>query len=114
LKARLTSVSETCVVLEYDCDHPIMGSKRLVRTFYCVRGFVHEETDRGDLRQVCDRLAGSGRVLLVADRDSLMGIIRREYRALVRAQRQGLASAQHEVRSWSDCGPTSYPRPCLQ
>jgi len=114
MKAKFTSVNDACVVLEYDHDHPVMGNRRMVRTFFFVRGCVHEENHRGDLHQVCDRLADSGKVLLVADRGSLLGTIRREYRAMVRAQRQGWTPAPREVRAWPDLGPSSGLQSCLQ
>lgn len=58
--------------------------ERVERTFTArldgERGYVHEEMAGGDRRQVCERLHSQGPTL-TASADTLLSVIRREYRA---------------------------------
>lgn len=52
-------------------------------------GYVWEIFDHGDRKQVCDELAYTGNTLYCPhDRDHLIGIIRREYRAMRRREKR--------------------------
>lgn len=73
------------VTVEYD-RYSLDGVTRESRTFSCSEdgGYVWELTFGGRF-QVCDRLAGRGSTLYCSSRDRLIDVIRREYRAMRRA-----------------------------
>lgn len=70
------------VTLAYDFAD-FNGITRVTRTFFCpdAGGYVLEK-GVGNWKQVCKRLANAGDTLMCNDRQNLLGLIRREYRAM--------------------------------
>lgn len=86
MRAKFTAIDDRHVVAEYDCP---MTGERQSRTFWCgsSRGaYVFESAEGGQTRQVCDGLGRRGSTLMMGSRP-LIEVIRREYRAMVRAER---------------------------
>lgn len=79
-KTRITTDTNGSVTIEY--DHAI-HDERITRTFRCPvdGGYVREGNS-----QVCDRLQSRGSTLMCSSRSALPGLIRREYRAMRRAE----------------------------
>lgn len=81
-KMRLTQSAGGAVYLAYDDVHV---DDRVEREFFVRGRYVYEDMGQGrDARQVCDRLQCRGSTLM-SDVQSLPDVIRREYRAMRRA-----------------------------
>ena len=91
MKAKFTTDEVGRVILAYDVQD-YDGVRRVERTFTCRPngGYVREYVN-GEWKQVCDRLARNGRTLTCASRDELLNLIRREYRAMRRAEKREAA-----------------------
>ncbi len=89
MKTKITTDEVGRVTVEYD-SQDWTGDVRRVRTFFCPSngGYVREVDSRGQYPQVCDRLAGSGATLYCKSSDGLPDLIRREYRAMRRAEKR--------------------------
>lgn len=83
MRASITQDEQGYVTLCY--DHPRFEA-RVSMIFFCPPsgGYVRLWTQDGQHPQVCDRLATRGSTLISPSRDALLGIIRREYRAMKR------------------------------
>ena len=88
MKMKLTTDEMGYVTIAYD-DTDWKGNTRVSRTFMCPPdgGYVREHQRDGDWRQVCDKLYGQGSTLMAPSRDALPEVIRREYRAMRRADK---------------------------
>jgi len=83
-KMKLTETRTGTVDLAYDGE----DGERVERRFVCgpmKAGYVYEVTPRGDRRQVCEGLCGSGSTL-ECHPAWLAVVIRREYRRMRRAE----------------------------
>lgn len=87
-RMRLTTDEQGRVTLSYD-EEWCGETRRVTRTFVCREegGYVWERDDAGNRRQPCERLASTGSTLHCSGRDRLPEVIRREYRAMRRAER---------------------------
>lgn len=86
MKTKFTTDFASRVTIAY--DHEFSG--RIERTFSCPPngGYVVEMFKNGDSSQVCDRLAHRGSTLRCANRENLLALIRREYRAMRAVERR--------------------------
>lgn len=86
MKMKLTIDAAGFVTLEYDENSYWGEGDRVSRVFMCPPdgGYVREMVD-GKWVQVCDRLAHLGSTLSCS-RDALPDLIRREYRAMRKAE----------------------------
>ena len=90
MKARFTTDSAGRVTVAYDNQFHWTGETvRVERTFTCPQdgGYVREKMSNGNWEQVCDKLAGMGNTLSCSSREALIDLIRREYRAMRRAEK---------------------------
>jgi len=89
MKARFTTDQNGRVVLAYDVEDYDGSVRRVVRIFTCPLsgGYVMEHRN-GEWKQVCDRLAHTGSTLTCSSRERLLDLIRREYRAMRRAEKR--------------------------
>jgi hypothetical protein len=72
--------------------HDTYSDEPLSRVFICpAEGGYVREWRRGDLTQVCDRLARMGPTLRCSSRADLPALIRREYRAMRRRDARATA-----------------------
>jgi hypothetical protein len=80
------------VTLSYDSEDWDGETIRVTREFTCPPdgGYVRERRD-GDWKQVCDKLAAMGSTLMCSSREKLAELIRREYRAMRRAEKREAA-----------------------
>lgn len=81
-KMQLTRRAAGAVVIEYDDE---LRDTRVTREFFVRGRYVYEDMGNGLDRQVCDRLQNRG-TTLISDLDHLPDVIRREYRAMRRAE----------------------------
>ena len=97
MKAKFTTNKlDASVSVEFDAESPDFDNYetiRKTRTFSCPRdgGYVIEHIGRGNTAQVCERLASRGSTLHCSSIDNLPALIRREYRAMVRANNKAEA-----------------------
>lgn len=86
MKAKFTTDPAGRVILSYDVED-YDGVRRVERVFTCPPdgGYVREYPNG---KQVCDRLAHTGSTLTCSSRDKLLSLIRREYRAMRRAEKR--------------------------
>ena len=97
MKAKFTTdKNDGSVSVEFDTESPDFDNYetiRKTRTFSCPRdgGYVIEHIGRGNTVQVCERLSSRGSTLHCSGSDSLPALIRREYRAMVRANNKAEA-----------------------
>ena len=90
MRAKFTAYGDRKVVAEYDYDDPIMGTERVSRAFGCrsdLGSYAHEIMRSGETRPICEGLSRRGNTLMVSAGEKLIDVIRREYRAMVRAER---------------------------
>lgn len=88
MKAKFTTDPVGRVILSYDVED-YDGVRRVERTFTCpLDGGYVKEYRNGEWRQVCNRLAHTGNTLTCSSRDKLLDLIRREYRAMRRAEKR--------------------------
>ena len=89
-KTIITQDNSGSVTIEYDHRD---GDHRVSRTFSCsaTGGYVRERDQEGHYPQVCERLYSWGNTLMAADRTHLLEVIRREYRAMRRAEQREAA-----------------------
>lgn len=86
MKMKLTTDNIGRVTISYD---DAWYGDRVTREFstgYTEGGYVIEIFPNGSSTQVCDRLARTGNTLYCASRADLAALIRREYRAMRRAE----------------------------
>lgn len=90
MKAKFTINEYHQVVLEYDEEYYSLHASRVMRTFTLPIGsdYVVEIFKSGDRSQVCERLYHSGHTLTCNDHQNLIDVIRREYRAMRRAEKR--------------------------
>ena len=97
MKAKFTTGKyDGSVSVEFDAESPDFDNYETVRktrTFSCPRngGYVIEHIGNGNTAQVCDRLASRGSTLHCSSSDNLPALIRREYQAMVRANKKAEA-----------------------
>jgi hypothetical protein len=84
-KARITTDGN---IVTLACDDEING--RQEREFFTLGAYVYERINAVKDRQVCDRLQSRGSTLMHHDRP-LIDVIRREYRAMRRAEARDAA-----------------------
>jgi hypothetical protein len=81
IRTKISAVEPGVVFMRH--EDPIHEGDAVERTFTVrrdgERGYVYEVTPRGDRRQVCERLSSQGSTLM-ADTDTLLAVIRREYK----------------------------------
>lgn len=90
MKMKLTVNDAGNVTLAYDTEDFMGEIARVEREFSCPvdGGYVREYNPKTlDWDQVCDRLASRGSTLIASNRVELPNIIRREYRAMRRAEK---------------------------
>lgn len=88
MKTKITTDQIGRVTISYDSDD-YDGVQRVERTFTCpIDGGYVREYRNGDWKQVCDRLSHMGNTLSCSSRDKLVAMIRREYRAMRRAEKR--------------------------
>ena len=98
MKAKFTTDKfDASVSVEFDAESPDFDNYetiRKTRTFSCPRdgGYVIEHIGRGNTAQVCERLSSRGSTLHCSSSDNLPALIRREYRAMVRANNKAESS----------------------
>ena len=82
MKTKFETDSTGRVTIYYD-DNWSHG-ERLERCFSCPPdgGYVVELLPNGNSRQVCDMLASTGPTLTASSRETLIDVIRREYRRM--------------------------------
>jgi len=86
MRAKFTTIGDQIVLAEYDGHDGV----RVRRTFFCdaatgYDGPVLEEMRGSDSRPVCLGLAETGHTVWLRDGEELIDVVRREYRAMVRA-----------------------------
>lgn len=81
-KTTITQTDTGTVALSYD---DAKTGERITREFTVVGSDVREYDSRGNLHTVCSGLSSGGWVLSVG-KDGLLSTIRREYRAMRRAE----------------------------
>ena len=97
MKAKFTTnPHHPSVTVEFDTESPDFDNYetiRKTRTFSCPRtgGYVVEHLGNGNTTQVCERLSSRGSTLHCSNSDNLPALIRREYRAMMRANKQDCA-----------------------
>lgn len=82
-RARIAETPTGTVSLSYTDD---LGNRHISEFFASGRYVYEIEADQN--RQVCDRLSRFGCTLMCNDKSDLLGLIRREWRALQRAERR--------------------------
>lgn len=89
MKTTIKTNSNGSVTVSYDTEGYEGEDVRRERTFFCPAngGYVRETTDSGDCPQVCDGLSNRGSTLDCPNRAKLPDMIRREYRAMRRAEK---------------------------
>ena len=98
MKAKFTTdKNDGSVSVEFDAESPDFDNYetiRKTRTFSCPRagGYVIEHIGNGNTAQVCDKLSSRGSTLHCSSIDKLPALIRREYRAMVRANNKAESS----------------------
>lgn len=92
MKARITADSMGYVTLSYDDTDYFDDATRITRVFVCPPdgGYVREQIN-GEWKQVCDGLSSMGSTLSCSSREKLADLIRREYRAMRRAEKREAA-----------------------
>jgi hypothetical protein len=93
MNAKITTDSIGYVTLSYDLYTDYLeDTVRVTRVFVCPPdgGYVREQIN-GEWKQVCDRLACMGSTLSCSSRERLAELIRREYRAMRRAEKRAMA-----------------------
>lgn len=89
MRAKFAADQTYRVTLEYDGDDYFGEPKRVSRTFSCpMNGGYVLEFDGRDWKQVCDRLSSTGSTLHCSSRSNLLAMIRREYKAMRRADKR--------------------------
>jgi hypothetical protein len=85
MKTTITSDDQGYITISYDCAYT---GERITRTFFCPinGGYVRESLH--DYPQVCEQLAHHGSTLTCSSRGHLIDVIRREYRAMRRAEKR--------------------------
>ena len=97
MKAKFTTNKfDASVSVEFDAESPDFDNYETVRktrTFSCPRagGYVIEHIGNGNTAQVCDKLSSRGSTLRCSGSDKLPELIRREYQAMVRANKKAEA-----------------------
>lgn len=73
------------VTINYDCQ---MTGDRVTQTYFCPEngGYVKISDPEGRYPKVCERLSSRGNTLMSPNRSALADVIRREYRAMRRAE----------------------------
>lgn len=86
MKTTITADQHGYVTISYD-DYL---NERVTRTFFCPvnGGYVKEQDKQQQYPQVCERLSSRGNTLECSSRDKLLDLIRREYRAMRRAEKR--------------------------
>lgn len=84
-KIRRSKVQESIIVTEY--DDCITGERRRREFMVPANGGYIREWVRGDWKQVCDGLSDRGATLYLGAGGNLLAVIRREYRAMRRAEK---------------------------
>lgn len=77
------------VTISYDDEF----AGRVERTFFCPvdGGYVRESDKAHRYPQVCEKLGSMGSTLVASSREALPALIRREYRAMRRAEARRIA-----------------------
>lgn len=87
MKARIdSSTQKSIVVVEY--DDVVTGSRRRREFMAPPGGGYVREWSGGSWKQVCYGLSGRGATLRLGSDEDLLAIIRREYRAMRRAEKK--------------------------
>ena len=85
MKTKFDITRNSTVVVEY--DDVITGERRCREFMVPLRGGYVREWTGNDWRQVCDGLSTRGDTLYLNESGSLISLIRREYRAMRRAEK---------------------------
>ena len=93
MKTTIKTNSNGSVTVSYDSTGWRGEDVRVERTFFCptTGGYVREYDDKGQYPQVCDGLSNRGSTLDCPSRAKLPDMIRREYRAMRRAEKREYA-----------------------
>jgi hypothetical protein len=86
MRARIAK-DDNAVTLTY--DHPVDATFRINRRFTAARGEVLEDRGSRGWEKICFGLSSGGDVLTCRDSSQLLAVIRREYRAMRRAETRG-------------------------
>lgn len=89
MKTKITQINDNAVELEYD---EVGTGERVVRVFTANRdgGYVRESIDNGrDYKQICNGLQKYGETLYLACGNSLLDLIRKEYKAMRKIEARG-------------------------
>lgn len=89
-RMRLVDAGDSVTIYYHDIDM----DKLIRRDFFCSNkrdSYVREHGKNGQVYQVCEQLAGMGHCLS-ANPTSLATVIRREYRAMRRAEKKWVTS----------------------
>jgi len=86
-KAKIYTDIYGTVFLEYT---DLLSDRRLTRVFSCPEegGYVREVYSDGQTKQVCERLSNMGVTISAESRESLINLIRAEYRAMRRSEKR--------------------------
>ena len=89
MKAKFSTDLMGRVTVAYDMEFWTGETVRVERVFTCPDdgGYVREKMSNGSWEQVCDKLASMGSTLSCSSRAALVELIRREYRAMRRAEK---------------------------
>ncbi|SOE50916.1 hypothetical protein SAMN05446935_0353 [Burkholderia sp. YR290] len=89
MNAKFTTDTVGLVTLAYDRIDFDDSVQRIERTFSCPLhgGYITEKQPDGSWKQICTQLGRMGNTLTCQSRDRLADKIRREYRAMRRAEK---------------------------
>lgn len=85
-KISYSEIQKSIVIAEY--DDCITGERRRREFMVPANGGYVREWVRGDWKQVCDGLSDRGDTLRLGECGDLLALIRREYRAMRRAEKR--------------------------
>lgn len=87
MRATIRTDAQGNVTISYDDAD---SGERITTTYFVPMngGYVRVRDDRQQYPQVCERLSGGGSTLMCSSRGKLAEVIRREYRAMRRAEKR--------------------------
>lgn len=90
MKTTIKTDAQGYVTISYDDAD---SGERITTTYFCPLngGYVRIRDAAQRYPQVCERLSGSGSTLMCSSREKLAEVVRREYRAMRRAEKREAA-----------------------